>query len=418
MLILLPISTFLLMFLVILGRERATQTTFLSFGQAFLTSAVIWGTVVIVSTEILGLFELITREWISIVWFVALVFLIGWGVRSGALINARTHIRAIRLNLSRLEIIGWGSIGFIFILLLLVAWISPPNNVDSFLYHMSRVVHWAQHQSLRHYATTREHQLLKPIWAETAILHLRLLWGSDKPANLVQWFSMVGSVVGVTSIASLLGARRKGLLLTAAFASTIPMGILQASSTQNDYVTAFWAVCTAYYVVLSMVKALRRRELIALGLTLGLGFLTKGTFYVYAPPLMLWFFLSRLRPLMVRRFIGEAILLVVIAMTLNAPFWVRNVQTYGGPYGTSDWLRQNISLGKTSLSIDKATASNNSTSDGTVSLISANGAKVGVTSSQFVSTTGTTGRGQEREASFCRRMGDQSFQADSPNGGF
>ena len=105
-------------------------------------------------------------------------------------------------------------IGIVVILLVLfvVAWISPPNNVDSYLYHMSRVVHWAQNQSLSHYATQYDHQLLKPIWAESAILNLRVLWGSDKPANLVQWFSMLGAVVGVSSLAALMGVKRQGQL--------------------------------------------------------------------------------------------------------------------------------------------------------------------------------------------------------------
>lgn len=51
---------------------------------------------------------------------------------------------------------------------------------------MSRVAHWVQNQSLRHYATGYIPQLVHPIIAETAILNLRLLWGDDRLANLVQ----------------------------------------------------------------------------------------------------------------------------------------------------------------------------------------------------------------------------------------
>ena len=142
------------------------------------------------------------------------------------------------------------------IMLLPVAWIAPPNNVDSLLYHMSRIMHWAQNGSLEHYATGYHHQLLTPPWAELANLHLRTLWGSDRPANLVQWFSMVGSVVIASGVGELLGLRRKGQLLTGIFVASIPMGILQATSTQNDYVVTFWAVCSAYLVTLSFSRRL------------------------------------------------------------------------------------------------------------------------------------------------------------------
>ena len=156
---------------------------------------------------------------------------IGW--KRGSLRGCLQRLRLPTGRLSPIERITLLGIAAVAASLLVVAWISPPNNVDSLLYHMSRVVHWAQDHGLQHYPTARDHQLLKPIWAETAMLHLRLLWGNDRPVNLVQWFSMVVSVVGAVSLAALLGAGRAGRLLTAAFVILIPMGILQATSTTN-----------------------------------------------------------------------------------------------------------------------------------------------------------------------------------------
>jgi 4-amino-4-deoxy-L-arabinose transferase-like glycosyltransferase len=114
---------------------------------------------------------------------------------------------------------------------------------------------------------------------------------------------------------------------------------------------------------LSVVKTLHSQDFIALGLTLGLGFLTKGTFYVYAPPLMIWFFFSRLKQVGVRKLVMETMLLTIIAVTLNAPFWVRNIQTYGGPYGTSDWLRENLTIDEISFLMHGSTAYAASPSD-------------------------------------------------------
>jgi hypothetical protein len=202
---------------------------------------------------------------------------------------------------------------------------------------MSRVVHWAQNRSIWHYATGFEPQLMNPIWAELAILNLRLFWGNDQLANLVQWFSMVACLVGISALASLIGADYGGQLASAVFAMSIPMGILQATSTQNDLVVAIWLICIAYFTVLGAKRDLRQYETLFLGMALGLGLLTKGTFYPYAVPFGLWYFVV----LLLRR--KEVLLrggiVVTAALLMNLGFWVRNINSYGNPLGASWWIQ-------------------------------------------------------------------------------
>ena len=125
-------------------------------------------------------------------------------------------------------------------------------------------------------------------------MQFQVLSGGDQWANLVQWFSMFGSVVGVSLIAKQLGADIRGQVLAAVIAVTIPMGILQASSTQNDYVTAFWLVCLVYYI-LRFKEQPRCANAVGVGASLGLALLTKGTAYLYAFPLLVWFAFSAFR---------------------------------------------------------------------------------------------------------------------------
>ncbi len=80
-------------------------------------------------------------------------------------------------------------------LLFYIAVRSPSNTIDSLQYHMSRVMHWTQNQSLAFYPVYYEPQLFNPIYAEVVILNLRILAGGDWPANLVQWGSMVGTIL-------------------------------------------------------------------------------------------------------------------------------------------------------------------------------------------------------------------------------
>jgi hypothetical protein len=326
----------------LLGRSRPARWTTTLVVEALLLAAAFWAVIVSLSSEILGVLHVLNRPAVGAVWAATAVGVGIFGWKKRHLHAAWSSLLSTSASLRPVDTVLLGCMATLCLVLLAVAWISPPNNVDSLYYHVARVAHWTQNQSLEHYATARQNQLLKPIWAETAILHLRLLWGGNRPSSLVQWFSMVLSAVGVAGLAARLGAGRSGRVLASAFALTIPAGILQASSTQNDYVVALWSVCTAFWVVTSKERELTRLEKVGLGLTLGAGFLTKGTFYVYAPPLMLWYFLPRLWSRRIGPVLREAAVLTSIAVMLNLGFWVRNVQTYGGPYGTSEWLQRNL----------------------------------------------------------------------------
>lgn len=310
--------------------------------EAFLRAAVVCGVLIAVLSEGLGLLGAINRLWLSVSWGLLLLASAALAIRSGALTAGLRKLRSVSLPASRWERLLIAGLVGIVLILLIIAWISPPNNVDSLIYHMTRVVHWAQNGSLDHYPATQDHQLLKPPWAEMAILHLRVLWGSDRPANLVQWFSMVGSLIGVTQLASMLGVSRKGQLVAAAFAASVPMGILQATSTQNDYVVAFWVVCLAYWVLLAQTRPLSVTEMAGLAATVGLGTLTKGTFFVYVGPLVGWYLVMDLFRRRVMRVVAHAIAIAASVVLLNLGFWARNYQTFGGPYGTPQWLAGNL----------------------------------------------------------------------------
>ena len=337
MLIFLPLAAFGVGFLLLLAKHSSKSGPNEDWRGAFLKAAIAWGAGVAVLSEGLGLFGALRLPWIALGWFAVLITLAVLGVRRGILSIGWRTLASVRVPEGRWDRGLLGGLAALLLALLVVAWISPPNNVDSLLYHMSRVMHWIQNGSLRHYAASYHHQLFMPPWAEMAILHLRVLWGSDKPVNLIQWFSLIGSLIGVSAIAKLLGADRRGQSVAAVFAATVPMGVLQATSTQNDFVVAFWAVCVAYLVTLSFSRPLSRGELTLLGVSLGLGVLTKVTFFVYGAPIAGAFLVANSRGQGLRRTALATTALAVLVGGLNLPTWVRNVTTYGGPYGPVDW---------------------------------------------------------------------------------
>ena len=243
------------------------------------SSKSLWGSLVALATEGLSLFRALSPTGIAVLWAASLLGIGSVGWSKGWLLQGARQCRDVLRSLDRLEWILTAGFSLILGALFVVAYLAPANTSDSLQYHMTRVVHWAQNQSIRHYATSFNPQIYNPIWAEEVILHFRQLWGNDRLANLVQWFSMAGSLIGVSFLARLLGANRKGQMAAAAFALSLPMGLLQATSTQNDYVVAFWLICLLSLTALSTVRPLTKLELLSTSLVLGLGLLTKGTFY-------------------------------------------------------------------------------------------------------------------------------------------
>lgn len=223
------------------------------------------------------------------------------------------------------------SIFVILLFTLCVACFAPPNNWDSMTYHMARVANWIQNKSVAFYPTHITRQLHSNPFAEYVISNLGVLSGGDHFANLVQWFSMFGSVIGVSLIARNIGTTRDSQIFASVFAVTLPMGILQATSTQNDYVVTFWVVG---FIIFGLNFAMVPNAFNTFlgGAALGLAILTKATACVYAFPFFLWVAVASIRSHKWKGLIGLSFMSLIIVL-INAPHSMRNVQTWGSLQG-------------------------------------------------------------------------------------
>ena len=343
MLILLPSAAFITLFLILLGSDKS-KTIRRDWRWSFLGSMVLWGALVVLVTEILSISGQIHKIGLALSWSTVLGGSLVYGIASGSFSRARAQVSYLLENIAGKPLIGLVGLFLLVTLLLTVAWVSPVNNNDSLLYHMSRVAHWAQNGSLEHYPTVYEHQLFKPPWSEMAMLNLQALWGNDQPVKLVQWWSMITCLIGVSAIARMLGAGRRGQLLAAAIAFSVPMGVLQSTSTQNDYAAALWFVITSYFVVLQERRKLSLFEIGLFSLSVGIGLLTKGTYIVLVPPLLLWFSYRFLRREGILRSVGFGLAAIFLISLVNFGFWQRNIQTYGGPFGRWSYIQGNFSI--------------------------------------------------------------------------
>ena len=240
--------------------------------EAFLTASIIWGTLVVVSTEALSPAALLNRASLSFFWGAAAAGLLFYAGRTGGNIRFSFQIESP----ARLTVF---SVGAVLFCLAVTAFWAAPNTADSMTYHLSRVMHWTQNQSVDYYPTHILRQLFMKPWAEYAILHFQILSGGDSWANFVQWFSLAGCAVGVSLAASLLGADGRAQAFAALFVVTLPMAILQASSTQNDLVVSFWIIAFVVETLLFRKNGRAGHAFLAAA-CLGLAALTKPTAYL------------------------------------------------------------------------------------------------------------------------------------------
>jgi hypothetical protein len=305
--------------------------------RAWLRAAALTSGTLVLLTEGLGLFSAVTRP--------ALAF--AWGLAAAAVwfVAARSWARA-RFPRPRLRMPGTGSeklvllaIASIVIITGVTAGFAPPGTWDSLNYHVARVAHWAQDASLRHFATGIEIQNSRPPGAEVSILNLYVLGGGDRLADFVEWAAMIGSLIGVSLLAGQLGGGSRAQLLAAGCAATIPMGIVQASSTMNDYVVAFWCVCAAAEALDLTGQAETRGAVWFGGLAAGLAVYTKPTAVAFLAPFVGLAALELIR----RRGWAPALRLGLVAVTVvvlvNAGPWARNLATYGSLSDPADVAR-------------------------------------------------------------------------------
>jgi hypothetical protein len=292
--------------------------------ESALLGATWTGLLLVLLTELLGLAHALAAPALAASWALACV------PPTILLLGGRPRLPPLRRpEVDRAAWLAGGSIAAIALLTALVAFVAPPNNWDSMAYHMPRVMHWAQNRTVAHYPTHIGLQLNMPPFAEFAILHTFLLSGGDRWANFVQWGAMLGSIAGVSLLARQLGGDRRAQLLAALFCATLPMGILQATGTQNDYVAGFWVVTFAHLAL--RLRAVRSWPLaLAFGGSLGLAMLTKGTAWLFAFPFLAWHASGLLRDERARA-LPKLAAAALVAIALNAPHLARNLAAFGHP---------------------------------------------------------------------------------------
>ena len=216
--------------------------------------------------------------------------------------------------------------------------IYPTNNLDSMSYHMARIIHWIQNESLAHFRTTIYPQLTSAPFSEQMILTVNLLFGNDLFSNAVQLFYLTGLGIAITLVAKQLRLNRFGQILSSFILICVPEVILLSSSTLNEIVLSFFLVVGIYF----LIKTLKQQDSINflfLGCCLGLATTTKHTAYIYIAPFIVIWILLQLHKLYFKKqkvHYLSYLLLIGSFVVINSGHYSRNYELTSSIFGSDE----------------------------------------------------------------------------------
>lgn len=324
-----------LVFIALVGlRLRANR------GQAWRIAAieatVLLAAGIIAVSELLSVAGALRPGWVSLVWTLAATVSL-WLIWRTWSHDSSTRRRLIRKAAWWREHtsprpLEWGAIGIVILATGIIAWISPPTNFDSMTYQFPRVMHWLQQGTTDHYATTNVRQLSYGPGAAYWQLHLWSLWDGDRAACLVQWFASIGAAVALSVwLRRLVPAG--ALSLAILIGLTLPMGILQASSSQTDLQVTAWLL--AGVVLLASASPQQRLRFICAGFAFGMAVLTKPVAVLVGLPLAGLVCWQKWRMFGVGSAVRMATVTAAMGLLVCAPHFGRNLVVFDHPVGPS-----------------------------------------------------------------------------------
>jgi len=329
-----------------------------SFRRSLISAAILVFFFIAISTEVLGLFNLINRGAIAGSWVVFNVILIATWFRLKSIHNLTFRSIATRWLASTRDFcneLGPVTVAMLAILAS-ITWIvaiaAIPNNQDSLSYHLSRLGYWIQQGNVAHYASHIERSISFSPFSEYVHLHTFLLSGSERYFQLLQWCSLAGILALVSMIIRLFSSssaawHTAALRIGLCFAATLPIVVLESMTTQNDLVVAFFILATAFFVF-DYIQNNHLASLYLIPLCCASGMMTKGTFLFYALPFGSYLLISMLRNPAAgarKHIAGFTAASLILTLALNVPYWYRTYEIFGSPVGTISSGNQNTFTG-------------------------------------------------------------------------
>jgi len=326
----LPLISFLVWSAALYLFQRRRNRQAANCRNTILQAAALFGLWVILGTEGLSAVNQLKFVPILLWWIIALVA----GVIAVCHLYDPTlvpHMRFSRPRVLTAVLTVVAALPFLSILLLALgsAFFNPPNNYDSYTYHLPRQVFWLQHANVAFYATNDLRQLMMAPFSEFVGAHLMALSNSDRWTNLVQFAALCVTFCGVSLLSERLGGNRAVQLLACLILLASPVVFMEASNTKNDMVVAMWIIiCTCWLVRVLDGAALNWLDVLLFGSAIGCAGDTKGTGPLFVLPIVVVLAVAMLRRFTLPR-LKTLAAIGLVALAINLPQFARNARAFG-----------------------------------------------------------------------------------------
>lgn len=313
-----------------------------------ISGVIVWNIYSFFVVELLSELSVLTGYWLMLAWGVADIVLII--IVGGSLIRNKDLRGRWKGNLAVIGKALWRHklFSLIGIIVLLLSAFSVPYTPDSLAYHLPRLAHWAQNQSVAHFATNDVRQLSSPVLAEFVNVQVYLLSGNrDNLLNLLQAFSYLLNAWLVYGIAAKIGCNKKFASLAALLFMTMPIAFGEALTTQVDLFAAVWLLIFVYYYIdlYETEKLVQEKDTltacISMGFCVSFGYLTKPSvnigMAVLLLPLLLKCVKRKDRPFELMKLVICTLPAVVLPLV---PELLRNYHTFAAFSDPSTGKRQ------------------------------------------------------------------------------
>ncbi|MFI3175916.1 MAG: glycosyltransferase family 39 protein [Eubacteriales bacterium] len=218
-----------------------------------------------------------------------------------------------------------------------IAVIHIPYNWDSMTYHLPRIAHWVQNESVQHFASNDDRLIASPVLAAYTNLCSFLWFGQEvRVLNLLQCFAYGVNAYLVYGIAVIIGAKKKYAYVATLLFLTMPIAFAEATTTQVDHYSTMWLLCFAYLLIpfwqTEQIRMNKKtiKEIVYLALCASFAYLAKPSVGFAIVILLIGLLVSCIqRKDDIITLIKLAVVAGVAILVPILPEWIRNLASYG-----------------------------------------------------------------------------------------
>jgi len=214
----------------------------------------------------------------------------------------------------------------------------PPNNADSMTYHLSRVAYWLQYGSLDLFYTHNVRQTTFPFNAEILFMWTMIASKLDYLCGFIQFICyLLSGTVLYKCVREYLNVDKIPSINIALIWYSLPLVILESTTTQNDLVLAYFIITSFVYFLLSGKN--NNSYLILSGLSLALAVGTKATFIFYLIPFVVAIpFLKAKENIAWQKIYWWGIIFFLAWLTLGSYAYIQNFIEYGHVLSSKEFV--------------------------------------------------------------------------------